>query len=382
MKRKNEKRKRLIIILVLFLLTINVAYALLGQDLTINGTTNVKGNSWDIHFENLNVNSNSVALSTGDSAADINSQDESLVEYTVTLKEPGDFYEFTVDAVNDGSIDGMIGEVISKLNGTVISPTNPLPAYLAYSVTYSDGAAIATNQELLVNGTETIKVRVEFRRNIENNQLPTTDTSNTFSFKIHYVQKDDAIAVAHPVLSTKYTINRYDSNNAATTQVKIEDEIPSGITQYTTAADAITALNTLQGSTVANPVYLKHALADAYVTDSYVEFVISSSLAASSGMPAGTYTLKGAGASKTYDSTNEQYVYGTDSTFYADNKALLQTVFKRSNCSEGTNASGAYYNCYNNGFSAYINASGYVDAKYNGLYCRINVDGSSYCGQE
>ena len=157
-----RRKKNLIPILVLLLLGISLGYALLSQDLTISGTSKVKGNTWDIHFDNVVVNSNSVALSTGDSAAAINQNDDTLVEYTVTLNLPGDFYEFTVDAVNAGTVDGMIGTITSKLNNIVISTTNPLPDYLDYAFTYSDGTAIAPNHILAAGDTETYKVRLEF----------------------------------------------------------------------------------------------------------------------------------------------------------------------------------------------------------------------------
>ncbi len=186
-------------ILAILLLSIGLGYALLSQDLTINGTTKVKGNSWDIHFNNVQINSNSVTLSNDDSAAAINQTDNTLVEYTVTLNKPGDFYEFTVDVVNAGTVDGMVSVVTSKLNNTVISTTNPLPAYLDYSVTYSSGMPIAPNQLLEANSTDTYKVRVEFKKDIDNSELPATDQSNSFSFGVTYVQADDsAQTVLHP----------------------------------------------------------------------------------------------------------------------------------------------------------------------------------------
>ena len=135
---KNRKRRDYLGLLLLLVVGLSVGYALLRTNLTINGTSKIKGNTWDIHFENLNVTDGSVLLSDGDIAANIQSG-ATNVSYTITLNTPGDFYEFTVDAVNAGSIDGMVESVTSKLNGAVITT---LPAYLDYSVSYSDGVAI------------------------------------------------------------------------------------------------------------------------------------------------------------------------------------------------------------------------------------------------
>ncbi len=197
---RRNKKKNLIPILIVLLLGISLGYALLSQDLTILGTSKVKGNTWDIHFENVVINSNSVALSTGDVAAAIDSNTLTDITYTVTLKEPGDFYEFEVAIVNSGTLNAMIGMITNKLNGTEIGTGNPLPTYLSYTVTYSDSMPLTVNQILEAGHSETIKVRLAFRTDIDPEDLPTSGATHTLSFGLSYVQADDnAVAVPHPV---------------------------------------------------------------------------------------------------------------------------------------------------------------------------------------
>ncbi len=195
-----RKRNELKLILVVLLLTLSLGYAFLQTDLTINGTGKIAATSWDIHFEDLTLNPNNVAPSTGDVAPTIDSTTRTDITYTITLKEPGDFYEFEVAIVNSGTIDAMIGTITNKLNGNEISTTNPLPAYLSYTVTYSDGVAIAVNQLLEAGNSETIKVRLAFRTDIDPSDLPTSGATNTLSFGLSYVQADNN-AVARPVPS-------------------------------------------------------------------------------------------------------------------------------------------------------------------------------------
>ena len=197
---KRRKKNQYILILVVLLVSIGIGYAFLSQDLTINGTGKVAANNWSIYFDNLVLNQNNVALSTGDSAATINPTTLTDVTYTITLQKPGDFYEFTVDVVNDGSIDAMIGSVSNKLGGVEIDATHPLPSYLNYTVTYSDGGPIQVNQLLEQNTSETYKVRLEYRTDITANDLPSTSQTLTLNFSVEYVQADEnAIIVAHPV---------------------------------------------------------------------------------------------------------------------------------------------------------------------------------------
>ena len=382
MQKNHKKKNNMFLILFIMILGLGLGYALLSQDLTINGITKVKGNNWSIHFDNVQISSGSVTLSTGDSAAEIDSNDDTIVNYTITLRKPGDFYEFTVDVVNDGTVDGMIGEIISKLNNTVISTTNPVPSYLDYSVTYSDGTTIAPNHLLAANTSETYKVRVEFKRDIEESDLPTTDQTNTFSFGVSYVQSDDtAIAVPHPTTSTVYTINIWDENNQENTEVWIGQSIPAAITQYSSAAEAMAALNTLAGEPVVKPFYLKHIVSNNIVIESYVEFVITEALATNNpGLTAGIYTLQGEAMCE-WDSVNQQPINCSeeDSQYYASNITTLQTAFGASNCSSGTDSYGDYYSCSAGGLDAYAYSIGYVGAFDNYFTCRVNGDGASYC---
>ncbi len=194
---RNRKRNDLKLILIVLLLTIGLGYAFLQTDLTINGTGKINANSWNIHFDNVQVTEGSVALSTGDSIPIINSTTLTDVTYTITLKEPGDFYEFTVDVVNDGTIDAMVGLVSNKLGGVEIDNTHPLPNYLNYLVTYYDGIEIATNHFLKAGESDAFKVRLEYPRDINANDLPSTVQTLTLNFRVEYIQADSN-AVTRP----------------------------------------------------------------------------------------------------------------------------------------------------------------------------------------
>ncbi len=226
--RKN-RRKDCLLLLLLLVVGLSVGYALLQTTLTINGTSKIKGNTWDIHFANLQVTEGSVSIGTGDSAATIQSNTTDII-YTVTLNEPGDFYEFTVDAINAGSIDGMIESVTSKLND---APITTLPNYLHYYVTYSDGVAISPNQYLKVGDSEKYKVRIEFKKDIETTDLPTTVQTLTLNYGVVYVQADSsAVEVPHPESFADddwdIVINTLKTGNIAPYTVGDEKEVDLG----------------------------------------------------------------------------------------------------------------------------------------------------------
>ena len=112
----NKFNRNLLIVVGVIVLFLTVGYALLSANLSINGTSIINNSNWDIHLENVQVTSGSVAADE----PEIDS-DGVTVTYDVTLSKPGDFYEFTVDAVNGGSIDAMIDTIVSTLNNTNIT---------------------------------------------------------------------------------------------------------------------------------------------------------------------------------------------------------------------------------------------------------------------
>ncbi len=381
MKVREQRRKIILVLLLVLLCSLGLGYALLRTNLTINGTSKIKGNTWDIHFENLNVTDGSVELSTEDSAAVIDTTTKTDITYTVTLNQPGDFYEFTVDAVNAGSIDGMVESVTSKLNDTVITT---LPAYLDYSVSYSDGVTISPNQYLKAGETETYKVRIEFKKDISSSDLPTSVQTLTLDFGVAYIQADNtATEVEHLLNGIVYTVNKYD--NAATNpkynSVWLNQEYPETIPYYETPAEALSAIATASGKDL--PFYLKHKVVNGIVTEQYVEFVVTETLAgANAGMVPGTYTLRG---KRTYDYDTRTWLVDESyiSPYYEANKEAIKTAFgyatNASRCSESGTGRSSSFNCSVSGLSAYALAGGDVNAGSSSGNCYVSNRGSADC---
>ena len=187
--KKNKKKRQLLLLLILTLL-ISVGYALLSSDIEFNGSSTVKAATWDIHLENLRVTDGSVDPVT----APLIELNKKTVTYSANLNKPGDYYEFLVDVKNGGTIDGMINDVSSKIkinDGEFIfvAPLK-IPRYLDYEVTYSDGSSISTKQALNAGDKKTYKIRLEYKRDIRVEDLPSTDQNLQFKFNVNYVQKD------------------------------------------------------------------------------------------------------------------------------------------------------------------------------------------------
>ena len=129
----------------LLILCLGIGFAFLTSNLNITGTTSVSGNKWSVYFDNVQVSEGSVEA-TSEPTIDT---DKTTVNYSISLDKPGDFYEFTVDAVNAGTIDAMIDSI------TMTSLDASVTKYLSYTATYQYGKEIAQNDVLQINSTET-----------------------------------------------------------------------------------------------------------------------------------------------------------------------------------------------------------------------------------
>ena len=370
--RKDVKKGKMMIGLLLLIGVIGIGYAALGANLKINGVANISSASWDVHFKSgsIAVTSGSVTGTNVTTAATITNATQ--VDYAVKLALPGDFYEFTVTAENTGTIDAMIDSVSSKLGTTEIT-TGTLPSYIDYSVTYADGIEIAPKHLLSKNTEETYKVRIEFKKDIEASELPSEAVTLNLNFQINYVQADStAVAVDHSI--TMYGV--YKSAN----ELYLNQAVPANAILHSTPSEALadwTNASVMNKASQA-PFYLKHKIEDDIVTESYLVFTITAEMAqANPGMTAGTYELRG---EKTYENdwlVDENYI----SPYYEANKEAMKTAFgystEPSRCSESGTGS---FSCSVSGLNASESALGSVYAGNGGSsHCYVYYSGGSDC---
>lgn len=165
-------------VILVCVFTLTIAYAALSAVLTISGSAEVVASNWDIHLENARVISGSVS----NNAPSINGN---TLSFSAHLDVPGDYYEFVVDVVNEGSIDAMIDSI-------VVTPTltDSQKKYLKYEVKYQNGEDVSTKQTLYSESIMPLSVRVEYKRDLEKGDLPTEDTVLNSSLTLVYTQSD------------------------------------------------------------------------------------------------------------------------------------------------------------------------------------------------
>ena len=177
-----QDRKTLYLVLTIMIVsvfTLSIAYASLSTILEISGNAQISSADWDIHLDNVRVKDGSVSANTPQISG------TSTLSFDVDLNTPGDYYEFTVDVVNLGSLDAMIDSVVKTPE-----LTSEQAKYIKYDVTYENGDSISTKQVLESSSSTPIKVRLEYRKDIVASDLPSSATELSLKLTLVYVQSD------------------------------------------------------------------------------------------------------------------------------------------------------------------------------------------------
>ena len=203
---EGKKKIKYIAIVFVVILMMTLGYSMLKETLNINGSNKIKKNSWIIYFDNVDIASDSVKNDDTIYDARITNTEKNNIQFSANLKNPGDFYEFTVYTVNDGSIDASV----SSLEKSVL--TEEQSRYLDFDVTYDDGTEIK-RCDILYHKNSTdgpnkrlVKAVVKFKDDLPLDQYPTTPISLSLFFKINYEQNTDCDKTA-PSDKHKLTID-------------------------------------------------------------------------------------------------------------------------------------------------------------------------------
>ena len=177
--RRNNKSIYIVLLMVV-LISVTIGYAVINSTLNITGKSSISKNSWDIHFDNIVVKEGSVE------AVKIPTIESSTtLDFEVSLNLPGDFYEFTVDVVNNGTIDAMI----DGLNKTPDLTENQLK-YINYIIEYENGEEVASKQLVKAGEFVRLKVRVEYKSDINAFDLPQSTETLNLGFTVNHIQND------------------------------------------------------------------------------------------------------------------------------------------------------------------------------------------------
>ena len=163
MRRYRKSNNKLLI--VIMLLVLSLGYAFISNSLNIMGIGGINKNTWSVIWDSESIEVTSGSTS---STLPIVDSEKTSVSYAANLAKPGDFYEFTIDAVNNGTIDSMLS--VNSLLPIVYNELDEevdLPEGLIYTIKYADGGNIKKNHLIKAGEREKYRVRIEYDKNVD-----------------------------------------------------------------------------------------------------------------------------------------------------------------------------------------------------------------------
>ena len=143
-----NNKKIMITVLSVLVVAMAVGYALLAQELTINGTASIDS-TWRVEI--TDISSKEVV---GDAVNKTNpTYTATTTNFSVGLTQPGDSITYDITVTNKGTLDA----VVESINVDIVS--NPAIIYTTSGL--SRGDKISKN-----NGTNTLTIKVDYDSNV------------------------------------------------------------------------------------------------------------------------------------------------------------------------------------------------------------------------
>ncbi|MDO4996493.1 MAG: glycine rich domain-containing protein [Bacilli bacterium] len=160
------------IVIIVLILSISIGFAVLSSTLSIGSNITLADASFDVHFDNVEKVSSSIENDT------YTYQDNNTVlNFNVSLDKPGDYVDYKVYVVNAGTID-------AYLDSISINIPQAAQDYITYTITYNNGTNLTTG-DLLKKGTDKpLKLHIEYKYDVNNFiSLENTTITAVLSYK-------------------------------------------------------------------------------------------------------------------------------------------------------------------------------------------------------
>ena len=185
MEKERRTKALAVVVLLIVVAGLTVAFAALSTTLNINGTAYLDAAKWGIKFKNLSEPV-SIGTATVTGTAKIEeAKSASITGMNVSLSTPGDKVTYTVDLVNEGTINAKI----DNIEKTVL--TSEQQRYLTFKVTDKSGNEVSEGDILSAGETRNLTITIEFIKDLTKEDLPKQTSAISLSYKLNFVQTDD-----------------------------------------------------------------------------------------------------------------------------------------------------------------------------------------------
>ena len=217
MKKYKRNRMSITLVILAFVLVISIGYAALTTALKINGHVLIGETTFNIHFDNVQPTTHKAEVVT---EAHIVDEPKTEIAFDVSIPRLGDYYKFTTDIVNDGSIPGVIKSI--EYNGLTESQKRVLNFRAYYT---NSNKVLAIGDYLGPEQTKNITVELayELSEDVTDDDLIVGDLELNCSIIIRFENGD---------------INIYRSRAAANRLMQDVDYFPTSFLNFYNSASS------------------------------------------------------------------------------------------------------------------------------------------------
>ena len=202
---KERRTKALVVVVLLIVIAgLTIAFAALSTTLNINGTAYLDAAKWGIKFENLSEPVKVGTATTTGTAKIEETKSAEINGINVSLSTPGDKVVYTVDLVNEGTINAKI----DKIEKTKL--TSGQQKYLTFKVTDKDGIEVSEGDILSAGETRSLTITIEFIKDLTKEDLPASTSTISLSYKLNFVQTDDKVITTSGISKACTTFEKKD----------------------------------------------------------------------------------------------------------------------------------------------------------------------------
>lgn len=182
-----------------------------------------------ISFSNINIDDNSIS-----DKVTIDNSDPISAEFNINLYKPGEYYQFTMDIVNNSKYDMKLFKITNEINKVKYETFNPkmvrLPAWILYQVYYLDNNKLVSKGDIIKSKeTRKIKVIAKFKDNVPYNYLK-TNLNIKFSLRFVSLNQDVNENIYYcDEIDTRITNNSKLEKDDC---VRITNDYTSGVLEY------------------------------------------------------------------------------------------------------------------------------------------------------
>ena len=207
MEKQRREKVLVIVVLLIVIVGLTVAFAALSTTLNINGTAYLDAAKWGIRFENLSSPTKIGSATTTGTAKIEETKAAEITDMNVSLSIPGDKIVYTVDLVNEGTINAKI----DNIEKTVL--TSEQQKYLTFKITDKSGNEVSEGDILSKGETRNLTITIEFIKDLTKEDLPKQTSTISLSYKLNFVQTDEKATTSDSSKQACTTFDKKDTYN-------------------------------------------------------------------------------------------------------------------------------------------------------------------------